>query len=65
MRIGFIGLGTMDGPAALNRIKGGHDLSVCDLDKTRAEEHLALGVTWAETPAAAAQAADIVFTMVF
>ncbi|RBW53756.1 NAD(P)-dependent oxidoreductase [Ruegeria sp. A3M17] len=65
MRIGFIGLGTMGGPAALNLIKGGHDLTVCDLDRNRAEEHLALGAKWAETPAAAAQAADIVFTMVF
>lgn len=65
MRIGFIGLGTMGGPAALNLIKGGHDLTVCDLDRNRAEEHLAFGAKWAETPAAAAQAADIVFTMVF
>ncbi|CUH43375.1 NAD(P)-dependent oxidoreductase [Ruegeria atlantica] len=65
MRIGFTGLGTMGGPAALNLIKGGHDLTVCDLDRNRAEEHLALGAKWAETPAAAAQAADIVFTMVF
>lgn len=30
MKIGFIGLGTMGGPAALNLIEGGHDLRVCD-----------------------------------
>ncbi|MDA7965351.1 NAD(P)-dependent oxidoreductase [Ruegeria sp.] len=65
MRIGFIGIGTMGGPAALNLIKGGHDLTVCDLDPKRAEQHLALGATWADTPKAAAQGADIVFTMVF
>jgi 3-hydroxyisobutyrate dehydrogenase len=65
MRIGFIGLGTMGGVAALNLIKGGHQLAVCDLDSERAKEHLALGATWADTPANAAKDADIVFTMVF
>ncbi len=65
MRIGFIGLGTMGGAASLNLIRGGHQLTVCDLDPKRAREHLALGATWAETPDAAAQDADIVFTMVF
>ena len=38
MRIGFVGLGTMGGAAALNLIKGGHQLAVCDLDPKRAEE---------------------------
>ena len=65
MRIGFVGLGTMGGAAALNLIKGGHQLAVCDLDPKRAEEHIKLGATWAATPAAAAWRADIVFTMVF
>ena len=65
MRIGFIGLGTMGGAAALNLIKGGHELTVCDLDPKRAEQHVGLGAIWAENPAAAAQGADIVFTMVF
>ena len=65
MRIGFIGLGTMGGAAALNLIRGGHQLAVCDLDRSRAKEHLKLGATWADTPGAAAQDADIVFTMVF
>lgn len=65
MRIGFIGLGTMGGAASLNLIKGGHQLTVCDLDRSRAEVHLKSGATWADTPASAAQGADIVFTMVF
>ena len=65
MRIGFIGLGTMGGAAALNLIKGGHQLAVCDLDPDRAKQHLELGATWADTPAIAAKDADIVFTMVF
>ncbi|WP_158270863.1 NAD(P)-dependent oxidoreductase [Thalassorhabdomicrobium marinisediminis] len=65
MRIGFIGLGTMGGPAALNLIAGGHDLTVCDLDPDRGSLHLARGARWADTPADAAKDADIVFTMVF
>ncbi|MES0885224.1 NAD(P)-dependent oxidoreductase [Roseibium sp. SCP14] len=65
MRIGFIGLGTMGGAAALNLIRGGHQLTVCDLDKTRGEKHLELGAKWADTPAEAAIETDIVFTMVF
>lgn len=65
MRIGFIGLGTMGGPAALNLIRGGHQLAVCDLDAARAAEHLKLGATWAETPSDAAKDADVIFTMVF
>jgi 3-hydroxyisobutyrate dehydrogenase len=65
MRIGFIGMGTMGGPAALNLIKGGHELTVCDLDQSRAEAHLALGATWANTPKEAAEGANVIFTMVF
>ncbi|MCV0427729.1 MAG: NAD(P)-dependent oxidoreductase [Roseibium sp.] len=65
MRIGFIGLGTMGGAAALNLIKGGHRLAVCDLDPDRAKQHIELGATWADTPAMAAKGAEIVFTMVF
>lgn len=65
MRIGFIGLGTMGAAAALNLIRGGHQLTVCDLDKARAQPHLAQGATWANTPREAATNADVVFTMVF
>ncbi len=65
MRIGFIGLGTMGGAASLNLIRGGHQLMVCDLDRERGAEPLKLGASWADTPAAAAKDADIVFTMVF
>ncbi|MGI9406677.1 MAG: NAD(P)-dependent oxidoreductase, partial [Hyphomicrobiaceae bacterium] len=40
-------------------------LAVCDLDRERAAEHLALGATWTSTPGEAANGAEIVFTMVF
>ena len=65
MRIGFIGLGTMGGAASLNLIRGGHELTVCDLDRKRAVEHIALGAKWADTPAEAVKGADVIYTMVF
>lgn len=65
MNIAFIGLGTMGGAAALNLIKGKHQLTVCDLNPDNAKPHLALGAHWAETPAQATKGADIIYTMVF
>jgi len=65
MRIGFIGLGTMGGPAALNLLKRGHQVQVCDLIRDNAEIHIESGAVWAPTPADATREADVVFTMVF
>ncbi len=65
MKIGFIGLGTMGGPAAMNLIKAGHQLSVCDLKRENGDIHITAGATWADTPAQATDGADVVFTMVF
>ncbi len=62
MRIGFIGLGNMGGPMALNLIKAGHSLIVHDLRRTAAEPHLAAGARWAQTPGAAAADSEVVFT---
>ena len=65
MKIGFIGLGTMGSAASLNILRGGHKLTVCDLDKSKADKHIEMGATWVDTPAQATKGADIVFTMVF
>ena len=43
MKIGFIGLGNMGGPMALNLIKAGHSLTVHDIRREAAEAHLAGG----------------------
>ena len=64
MRIGFIGLGKIGGAAALNLIKGGHQLAVYDVRSQAATDHLKMGATWAESPAAAARDAGAVFTSV-
>ena len=51
MKVGFIGLGTMGGPMALNARKGGHELIVNDLRRDAAKPHLEGGARWARTPA--------------
>lgn len=62
MKIGFIGLGNMGGPMALNLIKAGHSLTVHDLRREAAEAHLAGGAIWADTPADAARDSELVLT---
>jgi 3-hydroxyisobutyrate dehydrogenase len=62
MRIGFIGLGNMGGPMALNLIKAGHALVVHDIRRKMADAHIAGGAKWADTPADAAKDADLVLT---
>jgi 3-hydroxyisobutyrate dehydrogenase len=62
MRIGFIGLGNMGGPMALNLIKAGHALAVYDVRREAAEPHLAAGARWADSPAAVAADCEVVMT---
>jgi 3-hydroxyisobutyrate dehydrogenase len=62
MKVGFIGLGNMGGPMALNMIKKGHTLIVYDVRREAAEPHLAAGAQWAESAAAAAAQSEVVVT---
>jgi 3-hydroxyisobutyrate dehydrogenase len=62
MNVGFIGLGTMGRHMARNLQKGGHKLVVYDVRREAAEPHIKAGATWAASPRAVAEAADIVFT---
>ena len=62
MRIGFIGLGTMGASMAANLQKAGYELVVNDIRRASADGHIAQGATWAATPRAVAEAADVVFT---
>jgi 3-hydroxyisobutyrate dehydrogenase len=62
MRIGFIGLGNMGGPMALNLIKAGHTLIVNDVRREAAGPHLERGATWADSPRAVAQASELILT---
>lgn len=63
MKIGFIGLGIMGSRMASNLIDGGYDLVVHNRTKDKADELLAKGADWADSPAAVGQASDVVFTM--
>ena len=62
MRIGFIGLGNMGGPMALNLIKAGHTLVVYDVRRESAKPHLAAGATWADGPKDVARAGELILT---
>jgi 3-hydroxyisobutyrate dehydrogenase-like beta-hydroxyacid dehydrogenase len=62
MRIGFIGLGNMGGPMALNLIKAGHSLIVNDVRREAAAPHLQKGATWADSPQAVARESELILT---
>lgn len=62
MKIGFIGLGIMGSRMAANLLKHGHALVVHNRTPEKAEPLLTKGAGWASSPAAAQQA-DILFTM--
>lgn len=60
MKIAFIGLGAMGRPMAQWLLSKGFDLSVSDVNPALSDM---FGSAWAESPAAAAQGADVVLTM--
>ena len=62
MKVGFIGLGIMGASMASNIQQRGYELVVHDIRPETAKPHLAAGATWADTPQAVAQAADVVLT---
>jgi 3-hydroxyisobutyrate dehydrogenase len=63
MRIGWIGTGVMGAPMAGHLLAAGHELTVNTRTRSRAEGLLGDGATWADTPAAAADGAEVVVTM--
>lgn len=64
MKIGFIGLGNMGGPMALNLVKAGHQLSVFDLVPASVQKLTEAGAQAFASPAeVAAQEIDMLVTM--
>ena len=61
--IGFIGLGTMGGPMALNIVKGGYKVKGFDIDETLVKYHSENSGIVANTASEAALDTDILFTM--
>jgi 3-hydroxyisobutyrate dehydrogenase len=62
MQIGFIGLGTMGAPMALNLLKAGHPLVVNDLCRDAGTALLEAGAQWAATPAELGGRCTVVFS---
>ncbi len=63
-RIGFVGIGLMGRQMGRRLMTAGFPLRVWNRSKEKAGELLKAGAQWAESPAACAQAADVVITMV-
>ena len=62
--IGFVGLGIMGHGMARNLLAAGFDAIVWNRTASRGDDLIALGATWAESPEAVAQEADIIMVCV-
>jgi 3-hydroxyisobutyrate dehydrogenase-like beta-hydroxyacid dehydrogenase len=63
MKVGFIGLGVMGGPMALNILKGGHELTVYDLSQEAVARLMRAGAKAAGSPREVGAASEVVVTM--
>jgi 3-hydroxyisobutyrate dehydrogenase len=63
LTIGWIGTGVMGGPMAGHLLDRGHDITVYNRTRRRAESLLEAGAQWRNTPAELAQDVDVVVTM--
>ncbi len=61
--IGFIGLGVMGNPMARNLMKASYPLVINTRTRSKADELLRDGATWADTPNLVAAKSDVVITM--
>jgi 3-hydroxyisobutyrate dehydrogenase-like beta-hydroxyacid dehydrogenase len=64
MRLGFVGLGAMGQLIVPRLMAAGHEVTGHNRSREKAEPLIAQGMRWADTPKAAAEAADIVFSIV-
>lgn len=62
MKVGFIGIGNMGGPMCRNIIKGGHDVTVFDLNAAAVKTCTDLGAKAGTSPKDVASQVDIVMT---
>ncbi|CAG9578120.1 putative 2-hydroxy-3-oxopropionate reductase [Leishmania major strain Friedlin] len=62
MRVGYIGLGLMGKPMAVNILKAGFPVSVWNRTASKCDDLVAAGATACATPAELAAASDVVFT---
>lgn len=64
MRVGFVGLGIMGRPMAMNILKAGYPLFVYNRTASKAKELVEAGATQCSSPREVAQTSDVVFTIV-
>jgi 3-hydroxyisobutyrate dehydrogenase len=64
LRLGFVGLGVMGTEVVKRLLKAGHAVAGYNRTASKAAPLLELGLDWAETPREAAEASEIVFSMV-
>ncbi|MDF2903363.1 MAG: garR, partial [Bacillus sp. (in: firmicutes)] len=62
-KIGFIGLGIMGKPMALNLIKAGHSVTVCDINQEAVKSLVNEGAIAASSPKEVGENSDIIITM--
>lgn len=62
--VGFIGLGIMGHSMAANILAGGYALNVYNRTKAKADDLVAKGAVWHDTPGDLAAASDVVITIV-
>jgi 3-hydroxyisobutyrate dehydrogenase len=62
MKIGFVGTGTMGNPMVRCLLEAGHQATVHDLRREATTNLCDLGARWAESPRAAADGSEVVFT---
>ena len=63
-RIAWIGTGVMGEPMAGHLLEAGHDIVVNTRTRAKAEGLIARGAVWADSPAEAADGADVAISMV-
>ncbi|MGH2935258.1 MAG: NAD(P)-dependent oxidoreductase [Gaiellaceae bacterium] len=62
--LGYVGLGVMGRSIVRRLLDAGHEVTVWNRTRDKAEPLLAAGARWADSPRAAAEAGELVFTMV-
>jgi 3-hydroxyisobutyrate dehydrogenase-like beta-hydroxyacid dehydrogenase len=63
-KLGYVGLGVMGSGMVKRLLVAGHTVIGYNRTRSKAESLLELGMQWADTPRAVAEASDIVFSMV-
>lgn len=64
LKVGYIGLGIMGRPMALNLLKAGFELTVYNRTKAKTQPLVEAGATAVDTPKAVAEASDVIVTNV-